>query len=188
MAENEQLDASRARKWRAVARAIAAGADSEAIAGEVERTFCQALRDIKNDGDLPGMIRGLANPKELDGVLAGWEGDPLVAEFIAEAAQSDGSLERRIEEALEPMLGNCLYDVPRLAAEGDPPIAISLARYRLKLAMFGRRPDIVRRIAEKLAANPDGSPQARARKSASKRSDFGSTEQMLNESLLKGPN
>ncbi|MEZ6069465.1 MAG: hypothetical protein R3C10_04145 [Pirellulales bacterium] len=186
MAENEQLDASKSRKWRAVARAVAAKVDSDIIAAEVDRVFCQALRDVKKDGDLPGMIRLLDQPQQLDRLLSDWEGDPLVADLLAEASRGHGPLEQRLGEALDQMLGNCLYDVPTLATTCDPPITITEARDRLETALIARRSEIVRRIADKLAANPDWEPKARSRTSDKASPSFSSTEQMLGESLLKG--
>jgi hypothetical protein len=170
-----------------VARAIAAGVALDVIAAEVDRVFCQALRDVKKDGDLPGMIQVLDQRQQLDRLLADWDGDPLVADLLAEASRGHGPLEKRLGEAIDQMLGNCLYDVPALATTCDPPITISEARDRLETALIANRTEIVRRIADRLAADPGWEPRARPRTSDKAVPSFGSTEQMLGESLLKGP-
>jgi hypothetical protein len=188
VAENEQLDASRSRKWLAVSRAVAAGVDADIIGDEVERVFCHTLRDVKKDGDFSGLIRILAGGVDQEMALTSWKGDPLVTELVTEAARIEGAPEQRIREVLHQMFGNCLFDVPRLASEGDPSVSISVARDRLETALIGRRKEIIDRIAKKLAGDSDWNPKAAARRSPSTQPTFGSTEQMLPESLLRRPN
>ena len=65
MAENEYLDASKARRWQSVAQAIREGSPDSEVRERVEDCLYKTLRQIRKDLPLEELIRRLNDPEQL---------------------------------------------------------------------------------------------------------------------------
>lgn len=184
MAENEYLDASKARRWQSVAQAIRDECGDEEITDRVQDCFYRTLKAIAKDLPLSDMIRAAADPAEFRRLCEGIEGGLDVKNFLHQAATTCFDNESMLEMFLTNALNNCLYDVPYIAADLDRGVSVSQARRAVQSAASNLRPDI-QRMARKLTENPDWT----FRRSGSRRSDDSQrdrTREMLGESLIAG--
>ncbi len=182
MAENEHLDATHSRKWLPVARAISKGASVRGIADQIEQTLCKRLRRLKEDGLLPVMIAALDDPASMRRLCHDWEGDPAVAYAFLDAEELQGPAEHKLHYALGELLMVALNDVPMLVVEHSPDVGLSEARRLLDKALEQYGEGLLQHLSIRLAGNPDWS--ARARPADSSSTDYSSTVELLDESLL----
>ena len=184
MAENEQLDATHSRKWLPVARAIGKGASERGVADQIERTLCERLRRLRADGLLPVMIGALDDPESMRRLCREWEGHPAVAYAFLDASHQQGIVEHKLQHALGQLLDIALSDVPIQAVEHSRDVGLSDARRRLAGAIDRYGDGLLKRLSEQLATDPEWS--ARARPADQNSTDYSSTVNRLDESLLIG--
>ena len=184
MAENEYLDSSKARRWYSVVQAIRDGCSIDEVANRVEECFFKTLRQIRKELPFAEMIRAMDDPVELLRVCQSVDGGMDVKDFLMQAALEGASRSEQIAHFLENALGNCLYDIPYMAAISDDSTNISQVR---AMSAEARRQltDVLQRVADKLTENPDWVPR-RAGRGQPTLSQEDRTRKMLGESLLAG--
>jgi len=184
VAENEYLDASKARRWQSVAQAIRDGSSSEDVADRIEECLHKTLRQIRKDLPLGELIRSLDDPERLREICDQITGAHDVKYFLREAANMDAELPHKLEAFVENSLDNCLHDVPWLVSDGTGDFSVTEARNVIGSARSSLQPEI-ERIVKKLSENPDWHPRRPSRRNKSgSRED--KTKAMLAESLLAG--
>ena len=181
MAENEYLDSSKNRKWRAVTHAIRQGSYTVLeIQDKVAHCFYDSMRRIKSELPLNRMIDAIERPESLHAVLREISGAVDVKDFMRQAAIVEGTKEEKIGHFLDLSLSNCLSDIPyEVAKNGEA--SISDARDTLNHVRDNLESDL-KRQAKKLSANSDWNPR---RENGSVNS-ADQTVRMLSESLLTG--
>ncbi|WP_437193315.1 hypothetical protein [Planctomicrobium sp. SH527] len=184
MAENEYLDATKARRWQSVAQAIQEGSSISEVAAKIEDCLHKTLRQIRKDLPLSEMIEHLHDPQKLREMCSRIEGAHDVKYFVIEAADQKGELPEKLSYFLSRSLANCLYDVPYLAANFESDISITGVRNAIRDAEICLQPEI-HRIARKLAENPAWNPR-RASRRETPAVKVDTTKKMLGESLLVG--
>ena len=185
MAENEYLDSTKARRWQSVAQAIGDGGSVEDVADRIEDCLHKTLRRIRKDVPLGEIISAFDDPVRLNEVFDQINGAHDVKDFLNEAASMDAvNRMQRLEAFLDKSLNNCLYDIPWLVSDGMGNVSITEARNVLGTARLKVQPEI-RRIAKKLAENPNWNFRRSSHRPVSSTS-VDKTKSMLSESLLAG--
>ena len=184
MAENEYLDSSKARRWYSVVQAIRDGCSVDEVADRIEECLFKTLRQIRKDLPFAEMIRAMDDPDELTRVCQSVDGGSDVKDFLMQAALEKASRSEQLKQFLKYALGNCLYDLPWMAAIFDDSINITQVR-----AMLAEAPshlsDEIQRVANKFAENPDWVPR-RAGRGQPTLSQDDRTRNMLGQSLVAG--
>lgn len=185
MAENEYLDSTKARRWRAVAEGLRDGCDTEELTERVKNQFYKSLRQIQKEiPQFADMLDAVGKPDVLREICNSVVGAADVKDAILEAAFEDTNRTGKIESFLGRALERVFYDIPQTAAEISDGGNISDHRRRLD----GVRVDLgtdLHRMAEKLAANPAWIPRMHTvSKPLFPMSD--KTHVMLSESLIQG--
>ncbi len=185
MAENEYLDSTKARRWRAVAEGLRDECDSEELTERVKNQFYKTIRRIQKDlPQFADMLAAIDKPDVLQGICNQMIGAADVKDAILEAAFEGTGRDVKIEHFLGRALEGCLYDIPYTAAEIGDGGNMSDHRRRLD----GVRVDLgsdIHRMAMNFAAKPSWiprmSPGSRSLVSVSDKTDV-----MLSESLIQG--
>lgn len=184
MAENEYLDASKARRWQSVAQAIRERASDSEIAEKIVDCLYKTLRQIRKDLPLEKLVRHLLDPEQLRAMCHQVDGAHDVKYFLIEAADQDTDLLGKLSHFLSRSLENCLYDVPYLVSESADNVNITEARGIVRSAGSNLKSEI-QRIAAKLADDPGWIPRRASRRDKPV-AKVDTTERMLGESLLAG--
>lgn len=183
MAENEYLDATKARRWQAVAEAIRNHRGVEETAQLVLDKFYKTLKSIARDLPFAQWVDALETPTELGRLFEGIQGGLDVKDLLLRAAVEVKGRENVLERFLNNSLQNCLYDIPYLAADLKSGTNISEGRRILNEVRSRLSPEI-RRIAAKLSENSSWLPRRLGSTSGSSKQD--QTMTMLTESLITG--
>lgn len=184
MAENEYLDSSKGLRWRSVVQAIQDGCSIGEFTERVEECLFKTLRQIRKDLPFAKMVRAMDNPDELSRVCQSVYGGMDVKHFIEQAALEGASRPEQLKHFLDNTLGNCLYDIPYMAATCDGSINMTQVR-AMSNEVRSNLSEELQRVADKLAENPDWVPR-RTRRGQPALSKDDRTKKMLNESLLAG--
>lgn len=184
MAENEYLDASKARRWQSVAQAIREGSSDSEVAEKIEDCLYKTIRHIRKDLPLQELIRLLNEPEQLREMCHRIDGAHDVKYFLIEAADQETDLQGKLSYFLNQSLENCLYDVPYLVADSAENVSITDARNTVRNAGRSLQSEI-QRIAAKLAENSGWIPR-RANRRDKPITKVDTTQKMLGESLLAG--
>lgn len=185
MAENEYLDSTKARRWRAVAEGLRDGCDTEELTERVRNQFYKSLRHVQKEiPQFADMLDAVDKPDVLHGICNSVVGAVDVKDAMLEAAFEGTNRAGKIESFLGNALESCLYDLPVLAAEMGEDGNLSDRRIKLRNVRDALAPDLLR-IAGKLAVNPNWAPRLPpAAKSLANPVD--KTRTMLSESLISG--
>ena len=184
MAENEYLDASKARRWQSVAQAIRIGSSVSEVADRIADCLYKTLRQVRKDLPLAELIGCLDSPERLREMCQHIDGAHDVKYFLIEAAVQNTEAQEKLSNFLGQSLENCLYDVPYLAAESAGNVNITEARSIVRNAansLHGK----IQRIAERLTENPSWIPRRASRRDRAV-AIVDTTPTMLGESLLAG--
>lgn len=184
MAENEYLDASKARRWQSVVHAIREGSSDLEVAERIKDCLYKIIRQIRKDMPLEELIGRLNDPEQLRTMCHQIPGAHDVKFFLIEAAEQDADMQGKLSYFLNQSLENCLYDVPYLVAESAGNVSITDARSIVRSAGSSLQSEI-QRIAAKLAKNPSWIPRRAIRRDKPV-AKVDTTEKMLRESLLPG--
>ena len=184
MAENEYLDSSKARRWQSVVQVIREGGSIEEVLESVEECFFKTLRQIRRELPFAEMVRAMDDPDELLRVCQSVDGGTDVKDFLMQAALEKSSRSEQMRHFLENALGNCLYDIPYMAAISDNSTNISQVR-AMSAEVRRQLTDVLQRVSDKLTENPDWVPRREGR-GPSKVSQEDRTKKMLGKSLLAG--
>lgn len=128
VAENEYLDASKARRWQSFAQAIRDGSSDSEVAERIEDCLYKTIRQIRRDLPLEDLVRHLNDPEQLRAMCHQIDGAHDVKYFLIEAADQDADLQGKLSYFLNQSLENCLYDVPYLVADSGGNVSITDAR------------------------------------------------------------
>lgn len=97
MAENEYLDATKARRWQAVAEAIRNHRGVEETAQLVLDKFYKTLKSIARDLPFAQWVDALETPTELGRLFEGIQGGLDVKDLLLRAAVGDSASVRRLD-------------------------------------------------------------------------------------------
>lgn len=184
MAENEYLDASKARRWQSVAQAIQDGSSISEVAERIEDCVYKTFRLIRNDLPFADLVKSLGNPEQLRELCNQFDGAHDVKDFLIEAAALNTDLRGKLLHFISQSLDCCLFDVPYLVVESAEKVSVTEARNIVQAAKIGLH-STIQRIADRLAENPGWIPQRAGRRDRPV-SKVDTTERMLGESLLIG--
>jgi len=183
MAENEYLDSSKSRRWLSVADGLCEKVDNDVLFRSTQDCFYKSLREIGKNTPFPELLANVDNREKLGELCRSFPGAGDVKALLLDAAHDNSDRADMLKHFLRSGLGNCLYDIPALAAERSNDISLSDSRRRLEEVRIRLEPDI-RRIADKWAVDPSWKPQKPRSSSFEAASAVDQTQRLLNHSLL----
>lgn len=185
MAENEYLDSTKARRWLSVADGIRDGCGIDVLSDRAQSQFYKTIQVIHREIPLSELLSLLINdPEKLRQRCNEIDGASDVKSFLVEASLANDNPADAIFQFLGDALQNCFYDIPYLAAERGQDVNVSHARRSMEEVRLRLNPDL-RRMAEKMAANPSWKPRKQRNTNAGKFS-VDNAKMILRQSLIAG--
>jgi hypothetical protein len=184
MAENEELDLSKARRWQSVLHAVGRNEPAEAVAEKARECLYRTFRSLKRKIPLNRLVEALdggSGPLERLARECSEARDyaQLFLQEAAEAGTRRAILERSVGHLCDTFLEQIIHRVVPSASWHSISVARSFCKEVLALLQGD-----VEEIAAKLDQDPNWRPRKpRRRRDAPARDK---TKDMLRESLLEG--
>jgi len=183
MAENEEIDVSKARRWQTVVEAIKRGESVDDVTSKVQDCLYKTLRSLVKKIPLSKLIRAVDDgPSAVQRLFRecfdGRDYAELFAQVTAEGGPRETVLENFATDICNSFFDQIVHEVVPSSAWSD----VSRLQGFLNEVLIRLRGD-VERIATKFAENPDWHPRQAPRSKMARSRDI--TAEMLQESLLE---
>ena len=183
MAENEEIDLSKARRWQSVVQALKRGESVDPVADKVRDCLYKTLRSLRKKIPLEELIRAIdIGAPALDRLARKCDAGREFAELLAQVAAEGGTRETVLEDFVTDIC-NAFFDqiLHQIVPSSGWPDVSGLRAF-LDQVLAHLRAD-VERIARKFAENPGWNPRQARRSQGALSPD--TTSEMLQESLLE---